>query len=285
MNNLVQKPRLVLRVQDLDRSVSFYRDQLGWTLEWAEPARRVAQLRQPLGGGAVVTADPELDVRPYMDAAFEAPSPGKIFYLPGTDLPGLAQQFAARGVTGITEEVEGVFGRNLRVADPDGYIVGYFEELPLSDEDILAAYRHGPDSLEAALAGLKDAHLDLTRAPGKWSIRQTVLHVVDSDLTSLHRIKFALAEPGRAYAPNPYAQDNWAEGTDYAHRPIGTEVSLFRLAREHVLGMCAHLPSALDRTVVVNGRTVAVRSMMKMVSWHIHGHIVQIEETRRVHGK
>lgn len=31
-----EKPRLVLEVQDLDRSIAFYQGQLGWPEEWRD---------------------------------------------------------------------------------------------------------------------------------------------------------------------------------------------------------------------------------------------------------
>jgi hypothetical protein len=48
-------------------------------------------------------------------------------------------------------------------------------------EAILAAFAAGPDDLTHALAGLSEPDLDLARGPGKWTIRQTVHHVVDGD--------------------------------------------------------------------------------------------------------
>jgi catechol 2,3-dioxygenase-like lactoylglutathione lyase family enzyme len=279
------KPHTVLRVRNLDVSLAFYRDQLGWTAERPEPDKPVVVCRPPLGRAVLLVADPELDVRPWVDPVFEELAPGRQVYVGGEALPSLRDQLAARGVTGLVLDQESRFGRTLLVPDPDGYIVHFFEELPVSDEVILRAYAEGPEQLEAALEGLSGSDLDLTRAPGKWSIRQTVLHMVDSDLGFLHRIKYALAEPGRTYVTNPYSQDTWAEATAYAERPIETEVRLFRLQREHVLGLCRHLPDAMSRTVIVGGRAVAVRDMLRMLAWHVEGHLQQIRETRRVHGK
>ncbi|MCL6600342.1 MAG: DinB family protein, partial [Alicyclobacillus macrosporangiidus] len=127
-------------------------------------------------------------------------------------------------------------------------------------------------------------HFDLRRAPGKWSIRETVLHLVDSDVTTVITMKFALAEPGRIFTRSPYNPDKWAEGAAYARRTIHVEVQLFSLMRQHILGMCHVLPDALDRTVVrENGEVVSVRFLMKLLAGHAMGHINQILETRRVH--
>lgn len=281
----LSKPRLALRVQSLERSLHFYRGTLGCELECHDPAQGVAQVRLPGGLGAVLTSDRALDLTPYMDAAFSEPGPGHRNYLPGTGLDSLQQTFMEKGVTGMTMDEDAGFWRHLNVTDPDGYLFSFFEELPTPDDVVLSVYRKGPDLLDEAIAGLTDADLDLVRAPGKWSIRQIVLHLIDSDLGMTHRMKFALAEPGRNYALNPYSQDRWADGLDYAHRPIRTEVALFRLNREHILGLCDHFPDAFDRSVGSERGAMDVRKMMKMLAGHARGHINQIWQTRKVHSK
>jgi len=172
------------------------------------------------------------------------------------------------------------------VPDPDGYLVTLFEDVGLPDDQILAFYRLGPERLEAALAGLSEADLDLVREPGAWSIRQTVLHLVDSDATSLFRVNMALAESGRVYQPNPYNPDLWAQRLDYAHRPIQAEVQLFRAMRAYVLGLLGYLPGALECTLrSPQGQESTVRGLISALSGHALEHIEQIWQTRRIHGK
>lgn len=281
----MSKAKLHLRVSDLEASTAFYRDTLGWTVEWFRPEQGLARVQAPQGLIAIFTTEPHAEIQGWMDVAYDEPRPGQRVYLGGDKLLELREELARRGVAGVVWQEDPGYGRTLLVPDPDGYLIGLWEELTMPDGDILAYYRQGPDLLESALAGLSESDLDLVRAPGKWSIRQTVLHLVDSDLTTLHRVKFALAEPGRVYRPNPYAPDIWVESTDYGHRPIGTEVALFRLVREHVLGLCEHLPGAMDRCVEQEDGKPQVREMLKMVAWHVRGHLEQIHETRRVHGR
>ncbi|MED1876725.1 DinB family protein [Brevibacillus borstelensis] len=125
----------------------------------------------------------------------------------------------------------------------------------------------------------------MSRAPGKWSIRQIVLHMVDSDATSLAMVKFALAEPGRVFHGNAYDPDVWAAGLDYAHRSIQAEVELFCAIRSHIGGLLKHLPDAMDRTVSLSsGHIVSVRQRIEPLMGHALHHIGQILETRKVHG-
>lgn len=176
-------------------------------------------------------------------------------------------------------------GHVLQLTDPDGYRPSFWQAPVLTDTEVVERFASAPAELEEALAGLSEAQLDLPRAPGKWSIRQTVHHMADSDASSLVRILMALAESGREFKSNPYSQDRWVEGLDSARRPVTTSVALFAAIRAHVTALVRHLPDALDRSVETSatGRST-VRHMLSMLGSHAIGHTAQILETRRVHG-
>jgi hypothetical protein len=281
---LSNKPSVLLRVADVKRSVEFY-EKIGWPVYHFESETGLAQLLMPNGSRVLLVPDTDqvLDVRLYMEETFDEPSRGKRIYFLGSNLKQFAERCMNQMITNVSFQ-EGDFWNSLVISDPDGYVLSFDEELDVSDEKIVAGYERGPVELQKALMGLDETQLDLHRAPGKWSIRQTVLHLVDSDVTAAITIKFALAESGRSFSRSPYDPDKWAEGADYAHRPIHLEVQLFSLMRQHILGMCHRLPGALDRTVVrENGKVVSVRFLLKLLSGHAKGHINQVVETRRVH--
>ncbi|MBB6452068.1 catechol 2,3-dioxygenase-like lactoylglutathione lyase family enzyme [Salirhabdus euzebyi] len=281
---ITKKPNLVLRVNDLNRSLDFYIDTVGWVIDWKNNNDQIVQLKDQFGEStAILTSSKELDVREFLDTAYLDPIPGQRFYFTREALKDFHQSLLKEGIVETNLLVEEGFGQTLLLEDPDGYILAFWEELYLPDNQIVELYKQGPVMLEKALHGLSDADLDLVRAPGKWSIRQTVLHFIDSDITSLHKIKFALAESGREYIRNAYDPNNWESGTKYSSRSITIAVQLFMLQREHVLEMCTSLPDALDRFVLVNGKKEEVRKMIKMIAGHARGHIIQIWETRKVH--
>jgi catechol 2,3-dioxygenase-like lactoylglutathione lyase family enzyme len=275
------KPRLVLKVDDLERSLSFYRHLFGWSEEWRKDT--IAQWRLPSGGSVLFTEENQEEFKKYTDVAFVNPDPGQRFYIMGEKIEDLKRKFEEEQVD-FELDVDPGFGQLIMVKDPDGYIVSHWEELYMSDEEILSLYKSGINRIDNVLKGLSNDDLDLVRAEGKWSIRQTVLHFIDSDLTMFHRIKFALAEDGRNYKNNPYDPNLWETGTNYKGRSIETEVSLFKLIREHVLNLCESLPDSLDRKIQTEDQgELTVRKMIKMVAGHAKGHLEQIEETRDIH--
>jgi catechol 2,3-dioxygenase-like lactoylglutathione lyase family enzyme len=280
----LSKADVLLRVADLHRSVEFYK-KVGCSVVYFEGETGVAQVRFPDGHGILLVplTHPAVDVGVFLKAAFDEPAPGKRVYFQGSNLKRLAEDCASHRIADVSFEQE-EYWHTLVISDPDGYLLSFHEELDVSDEQIISGYQRGPILLQEALTGLEERQFDLRRAPGKWSIRETVLHLVDSDVTTAITMKFALAEPGRIFTRSPYNPDQWAVGAAYARRPIHVEVQLFSLIRQHILGICHVLPDALDRTVVrENGEVVSVRFLMKLLAGHAMGHINQVWETRRVH--
>ena len=83
---------------------------------------------------------------------------------------------------------------------------------------LIKQYKDGYRQVADALSGISDKELDFKRAPGKWSAREIVHHLADSETNSAIRIRKLLVEH------NPYIQgydqDEFAKKLQYAKRPI-----------------------------------------------------------------
>jgi hypothetical protein len=153
--------------------------------------------------------------------------------------------------------------------------------------EVLDPYCQGPDRLEAAVEGLPESDLDLTRAPGEWSIRQIVHHLVDGELHWLTPVKMALVESGRIYAHNLMDEDRWADALDYAGRPTGPSLDLFRALRAHVAQLLRCLPDSRERCVSFGDDAEwkpSVAELIAAMNRHSEEHIEEILEIRRRHG-
>src|SRR5580704_7438151 len=93
----------------------------------------------------------------------------------------------------------------------------------------VTAYREGVQAVESALAGATDRELDARPAPGKWTARQIVHHLADSEMTAAVRLRRLIAED----QPNVGAYDEsvYADRLHY-NRPIESSLQAFRFARE-----------------------------------------------------
>ncbi|MEW8979263.1 MAG: DinB family protein [Symbiobacterium sp.] len=271
------RPTRAIPVRDLEQSLRFYTERLGFRLVTRYPD--AAHLETP--AGHVLLAGPSAgDLANYLAPHGTAVRPGAVLYFFTPDLDATARGLP-EAVLVRTDWGE----RKLELPDPDGYTVSFWTENDLTPEQALALFRSAPERLEAALEGLTEAQLDLARAPGKWSIRQIVHHMTDSAVGAIAGLRYAIAEPGRLYRPNPYSPDAWDEGLHSHRRPVGPSVALFRAVHEHLVQLIEYVPGALERyTVNEAGTKMTVGRMVGMLACHAAGHTEQIWETRRVHG-
>ena len=65
----------------------------------------------------------------------------------------------------------------------------------------IARYKDGYREVAAALEGASDKELDSRPAPGKWSAREIVHHLADSEMTSAIRLRLLVAEENAAIRP------------------------------------------------------------------------------------
>jgi len=157
-------------------------------------------------------------------------------------------------------------------------------------ENLMETYETGPEQLDAVLEGLSGSQLDLSRAEGKWTIREIVHHIGDAEDLWETVIKAALGNTGCTFDIKWYIPDNkCAVPLDYANRPIHEAVELFKAVRRYIADMVKHLPNSLERSVIINfdrirEKTFTVDEMLNWQIQHLEIHLDQIRETRELHG-
>jgi hypothetical protein len=71
--------------------------------------------------------------------------------------------------------------------------------------------------------------MDFKPAPEKWSVRDVIIHITDSEVNGYIRIRKALAENGESITP--YDQDKWAKYLHYDIQSIDENLELFKMLR------------------------------------------------------
>lgn len=77
----------------------------------------------------------------------------------------------------------------------------------LAGRDPLVAMRRVPEQIRAVVASWSPAHWERTYAPGKWTARQILTHLAQTELALGSRARMALATPN--YAAQSFDQDEW----------------------------------------------------------------------------
>jgi hypothetical protein len=144
----------------------------------------------------------------------------------------------------------------------------------------IKAYREGVDVVRQALAGATDRELDATPAPGKWSARQIVHHLADSEMTSAVRLRRLIAED----RPNvgSYDEAEYAKRLHY-DRPIAASFEAFRFARESTADLLDRLtPAEWSRAGVhPEHGPYSVDRWLEIYAIHAHNHAAQITRARQ----
>src|SRR5215203_208536 len=101
---------------------------------------------------------------------------------------------------------------------------------PEERSDFIAKYAGGYDEVMDALNGFPTDSLSAHPIAGKWSVREIIHHLGDSESTSAWRLRKLLVED------NPliqgYDQDQFATRLRYNDRDMAPALEAFRSARE-----------------------------------------------------
>ena len=147
-------------------------------------------------------------------------------------------------------------------------------------EKLVAAYKDGYQAVVDALAGATDSELDFEAGEGKWTVRQIVHHLADSEMTSAIRLRLLIASE----SPNiiGYDQDEYARRLYYSDRPIAASLAAFEAARRttaEILDRMSEDEWLREGTHNEIGR-YTVYKWLEIYAVHAHGHAEQIRAAR-----
>jgi len=145
---------------------------------------------------------------------------------------------------------------------------------------ILERYRRAPELLAALLTGVHGEEEDFLTAPGKWSIRQIVAHLADTELVAAHRFRQVIAEENPTLIA--FNQEAWASRLDYARRKPKQSLETFRRLRAENVELLKELPAdAFARAGNHNERgRLTLGQMVEGFANHAESHAHQVQSIR-----
>jgi hypothetical protein len=145
-------------------------------------------------------------------------------------------------------------------------------------QDLVNRYHKGISLMEDALLGVSPEALDRVPAPGKWTIRQIVIHVADAEIILASRIRAVAGDPGSRLLA--FDQDKWAANMPYEKLPVEPAMAVIRALRESTTALLRALPeSAWSRTGIHEQRgELSVRDLVDLAANHGENHARQIRE-------
>jgi hypothetical protein len=133
--------------------------------------------------------------------------------------------------------------------------------------------------IEAALPKLRsisEAGAARPRAPGKWSPKQVIGHLIDS--ASNNHQRFVRAQQGMELAFPPYAQDHWVESQHYSERPWDEIITLWHAYNRHLAHVIRHIPEEKRNIpcVIESTEPVALGFLAEDYGAHLRHHLEQV---------
>jgi len=151
--------------------------------------------------------------------------------------------------------------------------------------DLLERFRRGPELLAVVLTGVFGEEEDFTPAPGKWSVRQVIAHIADSEMVGAHRFRQIIAEENPTLVA--YDQEAWARNLDYARRKPKQSLESFRRLRAESYDLLKELPeAAFGRTGNHTERgSLTLRDYLGLLVQHTESHARQMQAIREEYKK
>ena len=148
-------------------------------------------------------------------------------------------------------------------AVPEGDLVGLLE-------------RQGAETA-TLLSGVDEARAAHRYAPGKWTVRQVVGHMVDAERVFTFR---ALHFARGAGTPLPsFDENSWAEIAQADHRTLASHVAEFVAVRAATVALFRGFSAAdAARSGTASGHVVTVRALAFITAGHERHHVSILKE-------
>ena len=154
----------------------------------------------------------------------------------------------------------------------------YFSSIDLvPGDDPVTVIANQLDEYAPLLEGISEEASLARYEPGKWSIRQVLSHITDTERAFTFRVLWF----ARGFtAPLPgFDQDIAVAGAESDRISWGDHVEEFRQVRQSTVPLLRHLPEASwARGGVANNNHVTVRALAFMIGGHAAHHVAILRE-------
>ena len=146
--------------------------------------------------------------------------------------------------------------------------------------ELLERFRRGAELAAVSITGAAGSELDFVPETGKWSIRQIVAHLADSEIVGAMRMRRVIAEDNPKL--EAFDQEAWATGLDYAKRKPSQALETFRRIRGENYELLKDLPEpAFERVGIHSERgAMTLRQLLQGYAEHAESHAAQLRARR-----
>ena len=131
------------------------------------------------------------------------------------------------------------------------------------------------------LSKVPESEADVAYAPRKWTIKEVVGHMVDTERIMAYRL-LRVSRGDETPLPG-FEQDDYVRGGNFQSRTMASLLEDFRLARASTLALLRGLDGAtLNRRGVADGKPVSARALAYIIAGHERHHVGILQERYRL---
>jgi uncharacterized damage-inducible protein DinB len=145
------------------------------------------------------------------------------------------------------------------------FYAGYVSHVP--EGDILTILEQGAQATTSLLKGLSPSQANFRYAPGKWSVKEVLGHVIDAERIFAYRaLRFSRGDQ----TPVPgFEQEGYIQHGNFGARSLSDLIAEFETVRQSTLFLLRNLDDAAwQRRGTASGAEVSVRALAYITAGH-----------------
>lgn len=150
------------------------------------------------------------------------------------------------------------------------FYAAYIASVP--DGDLLATLEHQGAEVQHLLGNVPAAKGDFAYAPGKWTLKDVILHVADAERVFAYRaLRIARGDEVNLHA---FDENAWVPRAGAGRRSLKDLLAELAVVRSATVALLRHLPpDAPTRRGLASGKEITVRALAWITAGHERHHL------------
>jgi uncharacterized damage-inducible protein DinB len=155
------------------------------------------------------------------------------------------------------------------------YFGKYIEKVP--DGDLISMLREQLMDTVALLKDVSPEKADYAYGPGKWTIKEVVGHLMDTERVMAYRA-LTFARKDQTNLPS-FDENAWVPAANFGARSLGDLLEELQVVRASTIQFAKHLDDeTLKRRGKANNNEVSVRALLYIIAGHERHHVALLKE-------
>ncbi|SKB74760.1 DinB family protein [Daejeonella lutea] len=159
----------------------------------------------------------------------------------------------------------------------DEYAAFYGKYIDTVSDNVIAELEHQANSFTTFLKGLTQDKASYAYAEGKWTIKELVGHIIDTERIMAYRL-LTIARNDQTPLPG-FEEDDYVLNARFADRTLDSLADEFAIVRKANMYLVKSLnEDEIGRVSSANGSPISVLALIYILAGHLNHHRNIIEE-------